>query len=670
MNPNHRLSFIVILSLAAALLLLPQGSIWAQAVAATVNAGSSPEAVAVNTVTHKIYVANFLSSNVTIIDAATNSTTTVPTIPNGRPIAVAVNQVTNKIYVASLGSLTVGGSTSGVTVIDGATNSTTAVIDPHGSWPRALAVNSVTNKIYVANFISSNVTVIDGEDDSTTTVTDPNSSGLGVYAIAVDETTNKIYAVNNSIDRAGSINPGSITVIDGVHNTTTTITDPDAITPVAVAVNPVTNKIYVVNTGGYPGSNHGNITVIDGATNSTTTITDPNTLAPQAVAVNLSTNKIYVANFNDSALSQNGGVTVIDGATGSTSNVRDPSAIAPSAVAVDQETNKIFVANYGLNPSTFGPISPGSVTVIDGSTNSFINLVDTNAVNPTAVSTDSATGGAYVANVYSNNVTVIDDGTSSPVFSLSVTNAGNGSGTVVSSPPGLNCPATCSASFPSGTLVSLTAAPSTGSTLAGWKGACSGTGGCSVVMNSAASVTATFNLSSAPDFSLVAGSLNLTVPHGGQNTDAITIAVQNGLASAIQLTCTVAGPPPMPTCTLNPPSVTPGSNPATSTLTISTAAASAMLPPTGRPQLARFLYATWSTLLLGLVAVAGLSNRRLPHCALGGCLVLLLLGLVACGGGSSSHSTTTNQQPENYVVTIVGSSGSIQHTVQITVTAQ
>ena len=73
--------------------------------------------MAVNPVTNKIYVANY-SSNVTVIDGATNSTTTVGAGSN--PIAVAVNPVTNKIYVANYSSNT-------VTVIDGATNSTTTV---------------------------------------------------------------------------------------------------------------------------------------------------------------------------------------------------------------------------------------------------------------------------------------------------------------------------------------------------------------------------------------------------------------------------------------------------------------------------------------------------------------------------------------------------------------
>jgi YVTN family beta-propeller protein len=50
----------------------------AQSVTATITAGALPSAVAVNPVTNKTYVANQDSNNVTVIDGATNNTTTVP----------------------------------------------------------------------------------------------------------------------------------------------------------------------------------------------------------------------------------------------------------------------------------------------------------------------------------------------------------------------------------------------------------------------------------------------------------------------------------------------------------------------------------------------------------------------------------------------------------------
>jgi DNA-binding beta-propeller fold protein YncE len=52
-----------------------------------------------------------------------------------------------------------------VTVINGATNTSTTLSDPKAINPVAVAVNAVTNKIYVANHGSNNVTVIDGAHD-------------------------------------------------------------------------------------------------------------------------------------------------------------------------------------------------------------------------------------------------------------------------------------------------------------------------------------------------------------------------------------------------------------------------------------------------------------------------------------------------------------------------
>jgi phospholipase C len=78
--------------------------------------------------------------------------------------------------------------------------------------------------------------------------------------------------------------------------------------------------------------------------------------------------------------------------------------------------------------------------------------------------------------------------------SIVVTLAGTGSGTVTSNPAGINCGTTCSANFTPGASVQLTATPASGSTFAGWSGACSGTGLCHLTMSvTAQTVTATFN---------------------------------------------------------------------------------------------------------------------------------------------------------------------------------
>jgi uncharacterized repeat protein (TIGR02543 family) len=77
-------------------------------------------------------------------------------------------------------------------------------------------------------------------------------------------------------------------------------------------------------------------------------------------------------------------------------------------------------------------------------------------------------------------------------YALTVNKAGTGSGTV--SGASIDCGATCSASFESGTSVALTATPASGSTFVGWGGACTGTSpACTVSMTAARTVTATFN---------------------------------------------------------------------------------------------------------------------------------------------------------------------------------
>ena len=80
-------------------------------------------------------------------------------------------------------------------------------------------------------------------------------------------------------------------------------------------------------------------------------------------------------------------------------------------------------------------------------------------------------------------------------FMLDVTKAGNGGGTITSTPAGIDCGPTCTASFDDGTQVTLSATPNANSTFTGWSGAgCSGTGDCVVTMDQARSVTATFEM--------------------------------------------------------------------------------------------------------------------------------------------------------------------------------
>jgi len=67
-----------------------------------------------------------------------------------------------------------------------------------------------------------------------------------------------------------------------------------------------------------------------------------------------------------------------------------------------------------------------------------------------------------------------------------------GPGTVESDAPGLDCPATCTSMWDTGSVVTLTASPAKGQRLGSWSGACKGAFSCEVTLDAAKSVSARF----------------------------------------------------------------------------------------------------------------------------------------------------------------------------------
>ena len=100
---------------------------------------------------------------------------------------------------------------------------------------------------------------------------------------------------------------------------------------------------------------------------------------------------------------------------------------------------------------------------------------------------------------------------------LSVQKSGTGTGTVTSSPAGIQCGSTCSVEFAENSTVTLTATPASGSKFSGSSGACSGTGNCITTLWSDRSVTATFTATGSP-------------PPPPPPGDSFTVVVQKSLS--------------------------------------------------------------------------------------------------------------------------------------------
>ncbi len=128
---------------------------------------------------------------------------------------------------------------------------------------------------------------------------------------------------------------------------------------------------------------------------------------------------------------------------------------------------------------------------------------------------------------YSNEVskTVVSQST------LTVSDSGTGSGTVTSSPSGISCGTTCSGTYNSGTIITLTATAAGNSTFAGWSGGgCGGTGTCSFTVNANTTVSASFTANTATY------SITASAGTGGSIAPSGSTTVNSGSSQAYTIT--------------------------------------------------------------------------------------------------------------------------------------
>jgi hypothetical protein len=176
-----------------------------------------------------------------------------------------------------------------------------------------------------------------------------------------------------------------------------------------------------------------------------------------------------------------------------------------------------------------------------------------------------------------------------------------------------------------------------------------------------------------PSLSLSASPSSVTIPAGKAGSLTVTANPQSGtFSSPVALSCT--GLPSGWGCSFSPASLTIGSNPVNSALTIAASSGTAMnMAPSRKPVP---LSATW-LLSLGIAGLAfmGIPQRGRSARALAICAVIGLgMAATSCAGVSSGAKATPTPTPTptsvTYAVTINGSAGSGQFSTTVNVIVQ
>lgn len=169
--------------------------------------GTQPDAIAVDSNDHTVYVVNYGDETVSVINGMTRTVIGSPiaALPAGMywdplNVSIAVDEGLHRAFLAVAATRT-------ITMIDGATRSVIGTPLDLGGYETGVAVDPSTHSVYVAARveIGGHVSIIDGKTNTivgtSTAVGDPSG-------IAVNPTTTKVYFANY-----GSANIGYLSVI-------------------------------------------------------------------------------------------------------------------------------------------------------------------------------------------------------------------------------------------------------------------------------------------------------------------------------------------------------------------------------------------------------------------------------------------------------------------------
>ena len=173
------------------------------------------------------------------------------------------------------------------------------------------------------------------------------------------------------------------------------------------------------------------------------------------------------------------------------------------------------------------------------------------------------------------------------------------------------------------------------------------------------------------DFNLAVSPSSASVTGGQSATYTVTVSPDGGsFGGSVSLAC--SGLPTGGSCDFTPSEVTPGATAATSTMTVSTVAA------TLRPIVPRWDTGPRGMLVVALLCVAllGLGLSLVPRTRtwrprwvlVGGASLAFALFLGACGG--EEPAGPMGPSPQTHTITVTGTAGSLEHSATVTLTVQ
>jgi uncharacterized protein (TIGR03118 family) len=166
----------------------------------------------------------------------------------------------------------------------------------------------------------------------------------------------------------------------------------------------------------------------------------------------------------------------------------------------------------------------------------------------------------------------------------------------------------------------------------------------------------------SPDFSLNLSAPSATVAPGGSANLMVSAASVGGFNGQISLSCTTAAGL---TCAFNPSTISPGSSAAAATLTVSVAATP---PPMGYGMAALLPGLGLFGTLLTTRKRRRLSRKNVLWMSLLG--LLLVTSLFALGCSSSSTKQPTTAPGSQVTLMVKGTSGSLSHSIPVTITVK